>query len=175
MRKKLDLGCGNSKPEGWTGLDIIETSDTDLVHDLRETPLPFEDYRFEKVRAQHVLEHLPNEDMDDVIREVHRITENGGIFEVTGPHYLSVNTPAADHYRGFSKNSFNLYTPAHMYPKPEPDLFHIKEIRYSKSGEIGRDRLINFLERFKGVEWVRSHVPNVYDEITFELRVVRRD
>jgi predicted SAM-dependent methyltransferase len=174
-RNKLDLGCGNSKPDGWTGLDLVDTEDADVQHDLRDTPLPFEDDRFQQVRAQHVLEHLPRDVMDAVIREMHRITEPGGQITITGPHYLSRNTPAADHYRGFSQNTFNVYTVQHPYPKPEPDLFQLEEIRYGKTEQADTDRLITVLDRWKGTEWVRRHIPNVYDEITFQLRVIRRD
>ncbi|MDY6768708.1 MAG: class I SAM-dependent methyltransferase [Candidatus Nanohaloarchaea archaeon] len=173
-KKRLDLGCGDAKPDGYVGLDAVSTDDADIVHDLRDVPLPFDADRFEHVRAYNSLEHLPDDAFHRVLKEIARITEAGGTVEVTGPHYLSHNAPAADHYRAFSRVSFDVYTPGHEYPTPEPDLFTVEDIAYTWNDKAVRDPIIRFLRWWRGDYWLRKHVPNAVDEITFTLEVLPR-
>lgn len=178
MRKFLDLGCGSAKPEDpregytWIGLDRVDTPGVDVVHDLRDTPLPFDTDEFAGVRAHHVLEHLPREDFIAVLEEVARITEPGGYFDVTGPHYLSWNADAADHYRSFSRTTFDVFTPDHEYPNQYPDLFEVEHIAWSWNEAAQEDRLLQLLHRVMGRVWMQKHVPNCFDEITFKLKVL---
>lgn len=46
---RLNLGCGNNIKERWVNLDILEGKGVDVVHDLNELPLPFENEKFELV------------------------------------------------------------------------------------------------------------------------------
>ena len=66
---ELLIGSGNSKdrrvgvpgmPEGWTELvtlDIDPGVKPDVVHDLNDLPLPFDDDMFDEIHAYEVLEH----------------------------------------------------------------------------------------------------------------------
>lgn len=56
---KLDLGCGNTKPPSWIGVDISPDSDADHVLDMGFQALPFEDNAFYEARAIHAIEHIP--------------------------------------------------------------------------------------------------------------------
>lgn len=58
--KALDIGCGSNKAKDHIGMDAIAFEGVDVVHDLRETPWPFEDNSVETAQASHVLEHLTN-------------------------------------------------------------------------------------------------------------------
>ena len=55
---KLDLACGDSKVEGFIGVDICQTDSVDVVHDLREAPWPWEDGSVGEARCSHFFEHL---------------------------------------------------------------------------------------------------------------------
>jgi hypothetical protein len=55
---KLDLACGDNKQEGFIGVDIAETPSVDQVHDLTQTPWPFEDNSIGEARCSHFFEHL---------------------------------------------------------------------------------------------------------------------
>lgn len=66
---ELLIGCGNNKskkvtfdaiPAHWTELttlDIDEAARPDVVHDLEDLPLPFDDDMFDEIHAYEVLEH----------------------------------------------------------------------------------------------------------------------
>lgn len=59
--KKLSLGCGQSKPEGYFGIDIIPVAGVDLVHDLWHFPWPIRANSVEELQCSHLIEHLPHE------------------------------------------------------------------------------------------------------------------
>jgi len=56
----LDVGCGKIGVLGDVRLDIDESVDPDVVHDLEEG-LPFNSNSFDTVCCLHVLEHLEND------------------------------------------------------------------------------------------------------------------
>jgi predicted SAM-dependent methyltransferase len=55
---RLDLGCGQAKQEGFTGVDIA--GDADVIHDLFSFPWPFPDSSVEEIHASHFVEHIPH-------------------------------------------------------------------------------------------------------------------
>ena len=53
--KILDLGCGNKKREGATGVDYNDRTAADIVHNLNEFPYPFEDNSIDKIYLWRVV------------------------------------------------------------------------------------------------------------------------
>lgn len=96
--KKLNLGCGEFKKEGYINVDVRDDVSADVVHDLNNTPYPFKDDEFNLVEADHLLEHLQNP--LGVLRELHRIIKNEGIVIIRTPHF-SRGFTHPDHKRGF--------------------------------------------------------------------------
>lgn len=37
----MEVGCGDYKREGYTGLDIVPLAGVDVVHDMNKIPWPF--------------------------------------------------------------------------------------------------------------------------------------
>ena len=70
---KLELACGNRKEEGWTGVDLVQTEVTDLVHDLRVAPWPFVDGSVDEARCSHFFEHLGAEERIVFMNELWRV------------------------------------------------------------------------------------------------------
>lgn len=86
--RKLDLGCGPvKKMEGSIGLDMRAAPHVDVVHNLNETPFPFEDNSFDFVEMSHIIEHVDRP--LKLMAEVHRITAPGGTVRIITPHYSS--------------------------------------------------------------------------------------
>jgi predicted SAM-dependent methyltransferase len=81
--RKLNLGSGNRKREGWVNIDSDALSKPDIVRDL-EKGLPFDDSTFDTVYASHVLEHI--DDIIFLMREIHRICINKATVEIIVPH-----------------------------------------------------------------------------------------
>lgn len=88
---KLNLGCGQSKLDGFVNIDKYATYSPDLVWDLEQTPYPFEAGSVTEIVANHVLEHLgqSTEVFFAIIKELHRVLASGGIINITVPHYRS--------------------------------------------------------------------------------------
>lgn len=103
--KKLNLGCGETKKEGYLNLDWSSLTHPDIVHDLNVLPYPFEDDSFDEIEIFHVLEHLDKPFA--IMRELHRILKPEGILHVKVPHF-SRGFTHAEHAHGFDI-TFPLY------------------------------------------------------------------
>ena len=97
-KKKLNLGCGEFKKEGFTNVDWVDFLKPDVVHNLQEFPYPFEDNSFNHIESDHLLEHL--EDPFAVMREIHRIGKSGATVSIRVPHFSRAMTHP-EHKRGF--------------------------------------------------------------------------
>jgi predicted SAM-dependent methyltransferase len=74
---RVDLGCGDNKPEGWIGVDICETPSADKVHDLTQAPWPFEDNSVDEARCSHFFEHLSPVERIVFMNELWRVLKPG--------------------------------------------------------------------------------------------------
>ncbi|MDD4908445.1 MAG: class I SAM-dependent methyltransferase, partial [Candidatus Omnitrophica bacterium] len=84
--KILDVGCSKNKMKGAIGLDINKESHADIVCDL-EKIFPIKDNSFDRVYCKHLLEHL--KDPESVIREIYRVSKDGGRVTLEVPHFSS--------------------------------------------------------------------------------------
>ena len=103
--KKLNLGCGQFKKDGYINLDVSPLSGADVTHDLEEFPYPFNNGTFERIELDHVLEHLS--DPFRVMAELNRILQPGGTVSIRVPHF-SRGFTHPEHKRGFDV-TFPLY------------------------------------------------------------------
>ncbi len=103
--KKLNLGCGEDKKEGFVNLDWNKLVEPDAVHDLNKVPYPFPDNEFALVNASHILEHLEKPFV--IMKELHRLLKSGGKLIVKVPHF-SRGFTHAEHEHGFDV-TFPLY------------------------------------------------------------------
>ena len=106
MRQELLIGCGVSRKkmiwigedhktfgEGLITLDINPDRNPDVVWDLENLPLPFDDNMFDEVHAYHVLEHLGSQgdykQFFGLFSEIWRIMRPGGFFMCAVPNSQS--------------------------------------------------------------------------------------
>jgi SAM-dependent methyltransferase len=80
------LGCGHDIRPGWINVDSASLPGVDVVHDLDDLPLPFNDAQFTQIVCQDVLEHVH---LVPVMRELHRILAAAGRLRVRVPHFTS--------------------------------------------------------------------------------------
>lgn len=87
---KVDLACGQNKQEGFTGIDIADTDDADIVHDLSDYPWPFEDDSVDETFCSHYVEHTypvggQNDGLIAFMNEQYRILKDGGKARIIHP------------------------------------------------------------------------------------------
>jgi SAM-dependent methyltransferase len=73
---KINLGCGSDVRPDWLNIDISESVNPDVCHDLNETPWPIDSDSATHLEARHVLEHLDSP--TDAFAEIRRILQPGG-------------------------------------------------------------------------------------------------
>lgn len=80
--RRLDIACGDTKPEGWVGIDIAKTPSIDpekgdIQHNLFEFPWPIEDNSIDEARCSHFFEHVPAKLRPKFMSELWRILKPG--------------------------------------------------------------------------------------------------
>lgn len=115
--KKLNLGCGTIKLEGYHNVDRSESVNPDEIVDLEQTPWPWKDNEFSHIVAKDILEHLgetPKQFLN-IIKEMYRVSRNGAIWEIQTPHWRSdniLNDPT--HIRAITPQTLELFNQKHI-------------------------------------------------------------
>ncbi|MFH1523287.1 MAG: methyltransferase domain-containing protein [Patescibacteria group bacterium] len=103
--KKLNLGAGVDRKEGYINIDWNKMTNPDVLHNLNVFPYPFPDNSFELIQVSHILEHLDKPFL--VMKELHRILQPKGKLIIKVPHF-SRGFTHAEHAHGFDI-TFPLY------------------------------------------------------------------
>ena len=128
--KKLNLGCGSDIREGWVNLDIAALDGVDVVHNVNELPLPFENEEFDYILAQDILEHL---EYIPLLEDLHRIMKPGAIIEIRVPHFTSrYNFNDPTHKKLFSHKTFDFFVSGASYGRDYYFDFHFSENGFTK-------------------------------------------
>ena len=106
--KKIDLGCGNRKENGFYGVDAVQTPSVDLVQDLDEPDWDLPSDHFRVIRAIDVFEHLENP--VQFMEEVYRISAEDADVTIRGPHFSSDNWHDPTHKRLLGSRTFEHFT-----------------------------------------------------------------
>ena len=107
--KIIDLGCGTHKIDGSIGVDLMRTSDVDVICNL-ERGLPFKNDSVDYIYTSHFLEHIDN--LADLIHEIYRCLCPRGRLIIHVPHFsnpFGYSDPT--HKRLFGFFSFDYYVP----------------------------------------------------------------
>jgi glycosyltransferase involved in cell wall biosynthesis len=75
--KRLNLGCGAKRLDGYINIDVVPSPATDLVADIVQLPM-FPDESVDEIRMDAVYEHLYRHDRTGALREWLRILRPGG-------------------------------------------------------------------------------------------------
>ena len=94
--KKLDIGCGQNKTEGFKGIDL--SGDADIKHDLFTYPWPIKAGSVKEVECHHFVEHIPHyrpeyQGQDGwwmFFSELYRICAKDASLHFTHPYSMSV-------------------------------------------------------------------------------------
>ena len=83
---RLDLGCGDNKQPGFTGLDKRDLPEVDIVHDLEEFPYPLPDESCLMIMGTHIIEHIKPWLTLQMWDEFWRILKPGGQMALVTPY-----------------------------------------------------------------------------------------
>lgn len=87
--KKLNMGCGFDRREGYLNVDFQDFHEPDLVADARSLPMLPNGF-YDEVLAQDVLEHLERDDIEPTLAEWARIIAEGGTLILRVPDVIGV-------------------------------------------------------------------------------------
>lgn len=113
--RRLNLGCGFDKRDGFVNADKFDACAPDVRVDLEVQPWPFDDNAFDHILLKHVLEHVGAtvEGFFAVMRELYRVTAPGGIIEIHVPHYKHDSYWSdPTHVRAFTALTFQMMSKA---------------------------------------------------------------
>lgn len=122
---KLSLACGDNKPEGFKGVDLVKTNSADYVQDLLHFPWSqFADNSVDEIECSNFVEHIPhgnsyNDPFFQFFDEIYRILKPAefdpnnpnvplkGFARVVCPYYSSMRAwQDPTHQRAISEASF---------------------------------------------------------------------
>lgn len=167
-KDKLVLGCGeNFLGDDWTHLDISNLSHVDVVHDLESGELPFEDDRFQRIRARHVLEHLTEDKAVEIVEEIARVGRPGAEVRIVLPHFLSWNSQDLDHYWSGSRRTFVQFCEGYGMNSPYSSVFVEREVIY----RLEHGFVYSVLDKFVSRKSIAQYIPNSVREICFVFEV----
>jgi hypothetical protein len=118
--KKLNLGCGFKKFDGFVNVDNSDLVKPDQKVDLNVFPWPWKENEFQHIVAKDILEHLgeTGDDFIKIIKEMYRVSANGAVWEVQTPHWrcdTALDDPT--HKRLITMGMFNLFNKARQFNK----------------------------------------------------------
>lgn len=108
----IEIGGGNLLTPGYINLDPVHGIG-DWKRYAQDTPWPTPSNTVDKLRASHVMEHIPA-GMDHrvkVMNEAHRVLKRGGTFEIIVPLLVGTWHAVADptHVSFWVKESFHYF------------------------------------------------------------------
>ena len=116
--RKVNLGSGLKKFEGFINVDRSSLTDPDQIVDLNVLPWPWQDNEFDHVVAKDILEHLGDttEHFMQILKEMYRVSNNGAVWEIQVPHWrcdIAIDDPT--HVRLITPGLFNLLNKKRMF------------------------------------------------------------
>lgn len=128
---KVNLACGQTKEEGWVGVDVVRCPGVDIVHNLNRFPWPFKNGSVDEVFVSHYIEHVPldtprGDGLLLFFDELYRIMKVGAKATIIAPYYTSMRCwQDPTHRRAISEATF-LYANANWRKQNKLDHYPIK-------------------------------------------------
>jgi hypothetical protein len=108
---KINLGCGKVILPEFINVDSIELPGVNVLHDVNDLPLPFDDASASEIHCISILEHV---DFIPLLQDLYRILTSGGTVEILVPHFSSPDAYRdPTHIRYFTAGSFDFFVTGH--------------------------------------------------------------
>jgi predicted SAM-dependent methyltransferase len=176
---RIDIGCGNSKKVGFTGIDIIPLDGVDIVHDLNHFPYPIENNLVGEILMDNVLEHLDKPML--VMDELYRICRNDAKITIAVPYFRSFYAIIDPTHRNFfGVNWFNYFDPSHPFHKRyqySKAQFKLEKLEFDREFKIKMSFLHKVLVKFaeKHPYFYEARLSHLFplNSLTFYLKAVK--
>ncbi len=170
MLRTLDVGCGRYKEEGSTGIDIMASSQTDIVHNLNDFPWPIADNSFDVILCKDIIEHLDN--IVRTMEEFHRIARANAKIIIDTPHFANPNSFRDPTHRWhFSVDTFDYFDENFQNPRYTDLKFKLlkKDLVFGRKWGIA-SILAKLSKRRYEIYYSRRYPPY---KLHFELMVIK--
>ena len=181
MKQALILGCGNKKYDFETTLitrlDVNDSVDADVIHDLNKFPYPFDDSKFDIIVLDNVLEHL--DDVIAVMEELHRITKPNAKLVITVPYFRSIWAhldPTHQHFFTWDSLSYfdvnHIYNQKYAYTKKKFEMV-ARNFNLNIDKTLYQRCLIKFAEKYPN--YYERNISQIFplEDLTYELKVIK--
>ena len=123
--KKLHLGCGRKKREGWINIDADKGVKPDVVANVKSLKM-FENNSVDVIECCHLLEHLTYKDAFMALKEWHRILKKGGTLLIELPNLQRCVEMIYNKEPGeaFKYALIGIYGGGYLPDKSRPDSIH---------------------------------------------------
>ncbi len=149
--KKLNLGCGNYKKEGYINCDISFDVNPDMCFDLNKG-IPIENNSVEEAYMSHVLEHF--HEPIEILKEIYRVCKNRAIIKIKVPYFSHESAfSMLDHYHQFTWTSFDALEKEHICHWQSVGNFKITK------------KILRWRKIFKPLELLFNLFPRLYQEL----------
>jgi SAM-dependent methyltransferase len=167
---KLDLGCGEHKEEGYTGIDINPFPTVDIVADLN-LGIPVPDNSVDEIRAQYVLSMI--KDLNFIMEEMYRVCKHGALVHIKVPYYMSeaaIKDPL--HVRSFCPRTFEYFDRDYIEGRVKGHKLPEYNVKCDmKLVSIGWLYYHRGLGRLPFIKFLREHFFNIAKQFHITLRV----
>lgn len=122
-RPALHIGCGDNHLSPWLNTELCPRRDQIFLDATRPFPLP--DNAFAFVYSEHMIEHIPYQDGQTMLRECFRILRPGGVVRIVTPN-LAFLTTLLDANQTHANQAYVDYSVgAHKIAGPAPAGIHV--------------------------------------------------
>jgi len=82
--KLLNIGCGSNQLSGWLNTDFTPDSDDVIFMDATQK-FPLESNSFDYIFSEHMIEHIPYDKAEEMLKECYRVIKPGGRIRISTP------------------------------------------------------------------------------------------
>lgn len=113
--KKLNIGCGPHRIDGYIGVDLLSGPAVDIVAPADKLPFGSEDV--DEILAEHLIEHLTYFQFNKTMAEWYRVLKPGGKLVLECPDLLGLCKQFVEANEYEQYNTYKGYWPiiAHIY------------------------------------------------------------
>lgn len=103
---RLNIGCGRSKLPGFVNIDINPEFKPDLVLDIANEDLKYDDGEVDQIVMFHTIEHIPKKQHQLILAEFNRLLKDptddndGGSLIITYPEFRICSQNFINNHRG---------------------------------------------------------------------------